>query len=80
MIKFKNVSEYNIVSLIESGNEVIIHDRADGKTITANGLTLAEWAALKPKLKSVNDWQYSDYDIYTPVDEEEEEQDESVSD
>ncbi len=80
MIKFKNVSEYNIVSLIEKGREVLIHDRSESKTITANGLTLAEWAALKPKLKSVNDWQYSDYDIYTPVDEEEEEKDEFVSD
>ncbi len=79
MIKFKNVSEHNIVSLIEKGHEVLIHDRSESKTIMANDLTLAEWAALKPKLKSVNDWPCSDYDVYTSVDEEEE-NDEFVSD
>ncbi len=80
MAKYKNVSQHNIISLVEKGYGVLIHDRAKGKTITANGLTLAEWAALKPKLQSVNDWDYSDYDIYMPVDEEEEQEDEFVSD
>lgn len=80
MPKFKNVSYFQIERLVENGREVIIHDRAEGREYTANGLTLAEWATLKPKLEAEeHDWDRSTYDIYTAEDNEEDE-DESVSD